>query len=118
MSEDGYFSNALFDLAPVQVDSPRLVQLRDNDIQTHHSPKCEIWYAVPMKIARDFLSNSGVEGEFDSIMKIMIRKAWVLEDAGLVFTGDSKESLESEALAFALGMEKSSNKTEIEKGSE
>ena len=98
-------SEALFDLATVEQDSPRLTLLKRHDIQTHHAPHCEEpWLAIPMKMARERFSDEVdcPETEWTDCGSITASIGALLDDHGMVFLGQSKREVEDAALAFAL----------------
>lgn len=99
----GCSSYALFDLDAVAQDSPRLQQLKAHDIQTHHAPHCEeTWMAIPMNEAREVAMRYDPDSEYNSIPEITASVGRVLDDEGLIFTGHTREDVETAALSFAL----------------
>ena len=94
--------NALFDLDSVKMDSPRLVAIKEHDIQTHHAPHCEDpWMAIPMGIAREeFKDYEDEENKFTDCASITASVGILLEEAGMLFTGYSQREVEDAALAF------------------
>lgn len=94
-------SDSLFDLAGVKQKSPRLMQLEEHDVQTHYSEimKLDPYMAIPMKAARDYLKKYNPHDEpLTSVGAITASYGRVLDDAGLVFTGDDKKDVEDQAL--------------------
>ena len=90
---------ALFDMDEVKMDSPRLIQLKQHDIQTHHAPHCEEpWMAIPMIKAKE-IAKAYLDGDEDDIASMTASAGRLLEDAGLVFYGHSQRDVEDAALA-------------------
>jgi hypothetical protein len=93
-------SDALFDLSIGQMDSPRLKLIKEHDIQTHHAPHCEEpWMAIPMHAARR-KAKAYLEGDENDIASVTASAGILLEDAGLVFMGETKRDVEDAAIAF------------------
>lgn len=91
---------ALFDLATVEQDSPRLALLKKHDIQTHHAPHCQDpWLAIPMIAARKAAGEYASPGS--DLVELCASAVILLEDAGLTFFGHSKREVEEAALEFA-----------------
>lgn len=89
-------SESLFNLEEVKQDSPRLQLIKKHEIQTHHAPHAEPeWIAVPMGLA-----NQVANGDFDSVVDICASSCRLLDDAGLIFYGDSQRDVEDQALAY------------------
>lgn len=90
----------LFDTKSIQMDSPRLKEIKSYDIQTHYAKDCEEpWMAIPMKAAR-IKAGGYLEGVENDIASVTASAGVLLEDAGLVFFGLSQREVEDEALYF------------------
>ena len=93
----------LFDLDTVRMDSPRLAAIKAADIQTHHAPHMpdESWIAIPMNAARKQLHGYITNDEpFNTIDQITATFGILLDDWGLLFTGDSEKEVQDAALAY------------------
>lgn len=101
-NEDIRGCSALFDMDSVRQDSPRLAELKNHDIQTHHAPDCNPpWIAVPMKAAVDLLAGYKLtEEEKNSLPAIMSGFCRFLDESGMVFDGDSEREVQDAALDF------------------
>lgn len=89
----------LFDQETVKVDSPRLVKLKEADVQTHHAPWMETpWMAIPMEAAREVLKGYDDAG-FTSIASVTASYGRLLEEYGIIFEGMTKREVEDDALA-------------------
>ena len=102
-------SDALFDIDSVLVDSPRLKRIKELDIQTHHAPGIEDpWLAIPMKAARELVKGCGPrEDQLSGVFEIMSHYCRYLEEAGMVFMGDSEREVTDAALAWSMSNETS-----------
>ena len=97
---DPVASTALFDLGSVRMDSPRLKEIKRYGIQTHHAPHCEEpWMAIPMIAAKE-KAEAYLEGDEDDIASVTASAGILLDDAGMVFMGQSKREVEDAALEF------------------
>ena len=93
----------LFDMSDVLMDSPRLIALKEADIQTHHAPFVTEapWMAIPMKAAVAFISGySPTDQEVSSIADLTASYGRLLDESGMVFNGKSKTEVEDMALEF------------------
>jgi len=98
-------TNPLFDLDQVKQDSPRLVLLKEHDIQTHFNKDCEPpWLAIPMNLARPIAKKWNQKGKFETIPEICASVGITLDERGLLFFADTKEDAEADALAYALNV--------------
>lgn len=96
-------STALFDLDSVRMDSPRLKEIKEHDIQTHHAPHMDNapWLAVPMKAARELLAGYDLtKEEGNSLLGIMAGYCRLLEESGMTFYGMSEREVQDAALDF------------------
>ena len=94
---------ALFNLDAVRGDSPRLMALKEHDVQTHHAPHSTEapWLAVPMKAARSVLQGYDLtDDESGSVAGIMAGYCRLLDEAGLTFTGQTEREVQDAALAY------------------
>lgn len=94
-------NEGLFDLRTVQGDSPRLTELKRYGIRTHHAPHCEEpWMAIPMIAARE-KAGPYLESDANGIVSMTASAGALLEDCGMIFTGQSRSEVEEAALAFS-----------------
>lgn len=99
----GVGSLALFDLDSVRMDSPRLKEIKEHDIQTHHAPHMEDdpWLAIPMKAARAALEGYNLtDDESGSVAGIMAGYCRLLDEAGMTFLGATERDVQDAALAW------------------
>lgn len=93
----------LFDMNSVLMNSPRLKEIKEHDIQTHYAPHMEEfpWLAIPMNAARAMLKGSGLtENESRSVAEIMAGYCRLLDDAGMTFLGETEHDVQEDALAW------------------
>ena len=96
---------ALFDLVSVQMDSPRLKQIKEHDIQTHHNPHFDknAWLAVPMNVARKKLKDHITKDDpFDTAADITASMGLTLDDAGILFYGDTEKEAQDAAVLWCM----------------
>lgn len=100
-------NDSLFDLESVKQDSPRLASIKAADIQTYHAPHMlEPWLAIPMVLAREVVKGYITKDEpFNTPADITASFGSILEDADLIFYGQTKEEAEGEALAKVKALE-------------
>lgn len=94
-------NDSLFDLDTVRMDSPRLVALREHDVQTHHAAHCDPpWMAIPMNAAREYLAKNydAAPKELTDIPTITMCYARVLDDMDFVFTATTEREAQDLAL--------------------
>ncbi len=85
------------------MDSPRLKEIKEHDIQTHHAPHMEEapWLAVPMKAARELLAGYDLtEDEKNNLPAMMAGYCRLLDEARYTFEGDSEREVQDSALEF------------------
>jgi hypothetical protein len=100
---DSVESTDLFDLGSVRMDSPRLKEIKEHDIQTHHAPHMEEapWLAIPMKEARELLAGYDLtEDEKNNLPAMMAGYCFLLDESGMIFVGDSEREVQDAALDF------------------
>ena len=96
-------SDSLFDLNSVAMDSPRMAAIKAADIQTHHAPHMDEdpWLAIPMTLAKEAAKGYITKDEpLDTVADITASVGLVLDDAGLLFYGDTEEEAQDKALAY------------------
>ncbi len=101
-------SDTLFDLGSVRMDSPRLREVKKHDIQAHFSPHIDKapWLAIPMKAAREILKGYNLtKDEAESVVGIFAGYCRLLDDAGMIFEGDSEREVQDTALEFCRNLE-------------
>lgn len=99
----GVAIDALFDPESVRMDSPRLKEIKQHDIQTHHAPHMDEnpWLAVPMKAARAALEGYDLtDDESGSVPGIMAGYCRLLDEAGMTFLGDTEREVQDAALEY------------------
>lgn len=85
------------------MDSPRLKEIKEHDIQTHHAAHMEEapWLAVPMKAARELLAGYDLtEDEKNNLPAMMAGYCRLLDEARYTFEGDSEREVQDSALEF------------------
>lgn len=96
-------AHELFDLDSVRMDSPRLKEIKEHDIQTHHAPHMEDepWLAIPMNAARQMLKGYDLTAdEAGSVAGIMAGYCRLLDEAGITFVGATERDVQDAALAW------------------
>jgi hypothetical protein len=91
----------LFNLDAVAMDSPRLADIKAADIQTHYAPEMDEdpWIAVPMMAARKMLKGYiDHDSEAATVPDISINFYRHLDDAGMIFYGDTEREVQDAAL--------------------
>ena len=86
-----------------RMDSPRLKEIKEHDIQTHHAPHMEEapWLAIPMKAARELLAGYDLtEDEKNNLPAMMAGYCRLLDESGMTFEGDSEREVQDAALDF------------------
>jgi len=110
-------SLALFDLDSVRMDSPRLKEIKEHDIQTHHAPHMEDdpWLAIPMNAARAVLEGyDPTDDESGSVPGIMAGYCRLLDDAGMTFLGATERDVQDAALAWCRSNDKADVRGHVE----
>jgi hypothetical protein len=85
------------------MDSPRLIKIKEYDIQTHYAHHVPIgsWLAIPMNHAKLRLKAYITKDEpFDTVADITATYGRLLDDAGLLFYAETKKDAEDDALAY------------------
>ena len=93
----------LFNLDAVAMDSPRLAAIKAADIQTHHAPDMDEdpWISVPMIAARKVLEGYiDHESEAATVPDIIMNFCRLLDDAGMIFYGDTEREVQDAALGW------------------
>ena len=95
-------SESLFNMESVAMDSPRLIKIKEHDIQTHYAPNAEPpWLAIPMNHAKFRLRAYITKDEpFNTVADMTASYGRLLDDAELLFYADSKKDAEDDALAY------------------
>lgn len=99
----------LFDPETVAMDSPRLVALREHDVQTDHCASCDPpWLAIPMKAAREYLTRNCERApeRMADLPTITMHYSRSLDEADLTIFAATEREAQDLALERALAFER------------
>ena len=95
--------NELFNPETVAMDSPRIKDIKEADIQTHYAEHCidDPWLAIPMNLAKELLHGNEPNPEnIKDIGDICASIGALLDDVGILFYGMTEREVQDAALEF------------------
>ena len=80
-----------------------MAAIKAADIQTHHAPHMDEdpWVAIPMTLAKEAAKGYVTDSDsLDTVADICASACVILDEAGLIFYGDTEAEAQDKALAY------------------